>query len=98
MPRSSNARLQICAHTKITMTWDLTSYFPAFDGPEMHAFKQALRADISALIQTATALPQLNEGSAAAWEDILLRSEDLSRRMSHLGSYVSCLASSDGRN
>ena len=80
------------------MTWDLTSYFPAFDGPEMHAFKQALRADISALIQTAASLSQLNEGSAAAWEDILLRSEDLSRRMSHLGSYVSCLVSSDGRN
>lgn len=80
------------------MTWDLTSYFPVFDGPEMRRFKQALRADISALIQTAVGLPQLNEISAAAWEDILLRSEDLSRRMSHLGSYVSCLASSDGRN
>jgi oligoendopeptidase F len=80
------------------MTWDLTSYFPVFDGLEMRRFKQALRADISALIQTAVGLPQLNEISAAAWEDILLRSEDLSRRMSHLGSYVSCLASSDGRN
>jgi len=80
------------------MTWDLTSYFPEFDGAEMRAFKQAIRADISDLIQAATALPELNEASAAAWEDIWLRSEDLSRRMSHLGSYVSCLASSDGRN
>src|ERR1044072_1663591 len=80
------------------MTWDLTSYFPEFDGAEMRAFKQAIRADISELIQAATALPELNEASAAAWEDILLRAEDLSRRMSHLGSYVSCLASSDGRN
>ena len=80
------------------MTWDLTSYFPEFDGAEMRAFKQAIRADISELIQAATALPELNETSAAAWEDILLRAEDLSRRMSHLGSYVSCLASSDGRN
>jgi len=80
------------------MTWDLTSYFPEFDGAEMRAFKQAIRADISALIQASAALPDLNETSAAAWEDILLRAEDLSRRMSHLGSYVSCLASSDGRN
>jgi oligoendopeptidase F len=80
------------------MTWDLTSYFPEFDGPEMRAFKHAIRADTSALIQAAAALPELNEASAALWEDILLRSEDLSRRMSHLGSYVSCLASSDGRN
>ena len=80
------------------MTWDLTSYFPEFDGAEMRAFKQAIRSDISALIQAATALPELNETSAAAWEDILLRSEDLSRHMSHMSSYVSCLASSDGRN
>src|ERR1044071_2579628 len=80
------------------MTWDLTSYFPEFDGAAMRAFKQAIRADISELIRAATALPELNETSAAAWEDILLRAEDLSRRMSHLGSYVSCLASSDGRN
>ena len=80
------------------MTWDLTSYFPEFDGAEMRGFKEAIRADISALIQAAAELPELNESSAAAWEDILLRSEGLSRRMSHLGSYVSCLASSDGRN
>jgi len=80
------------------MTWDLTSYFPEFDGVEMRGFKQAIRVDISALIQAAAALPELNEASSAAWEDILLRGEDLSRRMSHLGSYVSCLASSDGCN
>ncbi len=80
------------------MTWDLTSYFPEFDGASMRAFKQAIRADIAALNQTAAALPELNETSSAAWEDIVLRSEDLSRRLSHLGSYVSCLASSDGRN
>lgn len=80
------------------MTWDLTSYFPEFDGAKMRGFKQAISADISALIQAAAVLPELTETSAAAWEDILLRSEDLSRRMSHLGSYVACLASSDGRN
>src|SRR5581483_8000754 len=83
---------------KFFMTWDLTSYFPEFDGASMRAFKQAIRADIAALNQTAAALPELNETSSAAWEDIVLRSEDLSRRLSHLGSYVSCLASSDGRN
>src|SRR2546426_1036271 len=25
------------------MNWDLTSYFPQFDGPEMRRFKEALR-------------------------------------------------------
>ncbi len=44
------------------------------------------------------ALPTLNDESASAWEAILLDNEDLSRRMSHLNSYVSCLASSDAHN
>jgi oligoendopeptidase F len=80
------------------MTWDLTSYFPAFDGPEMLRFKEAIRNDIAALQQAAANLPALNAESMSAWEDVLLRHEDLLRRMSHLGSYVGCLASSDARN
>jgi len=80
------------------MTWDLTSYFPEFNGPEMVRFKTALRDDIASLQTTASELPALSANSIAAWEDILLRSEDLTRRMSHLGSYVGCLASSDAHN
>ncbi|HVO93845.1 MAG TPA: M3 family oligoendopeptidase [Terriglobales bacterium] len=80
------------------MTWDLTSYFKQFDGAEMRAFKAAIQNDVAALKQSAAALPSLTEESAPCWEDILLRNEDLSRRMSHLSSYVSCLASSDARN
>jgi oligoendopeptidase F len=80
------------------MTWDLTSYFAEFDGAEMRQFKEAIRTDVAALQGAAASLPQLNSQSADAWEDILLRNEDLSRRMSHLGSYIGCLASSDARN
>jgi oligoendopeptidase F len=80
------------------MPWDLSSYFPSFRGPEMLQFKQALREDIAALQKTAAALPQLNVDSVSAWEDVLLRNEKLMRRMSHLSSYVSCLASADGQN
>jgi oligoendopeptidase F len=80
------------------MTWDLTSYFPEFNGAEMRQFKHAIRADVAALQQTAAGLPALDAESAQAWEEILLRNEDLSRRMSHLGSYIGCLASSDARN
>jgi oligoendopeptidase F len=80
------------------MTWDLTSYFPAFNGPEMLQFKEAIRKDVAALRQRAAGLPTLNDESASAWEAILLDNEDLSRRMSHLNSYVSCLASSDAHN
>ena len=64
----------------------------------MLRFKQALREDIAALQKTAAALPQLNVDSVSAWEDVLLRNEKLMRRMSHLSSYISCLASADGRN
>ena len=80
------------------MTWDLTSYFPAFNGPELLQFKEAVRDDILALQRAAANLPVLSAESMSAWEDALLRHEDLLRRMSHLGSYVGCLASSDARN
>jgi len=80
------------------MTWDLTSYFPEFNGAEMLCFKEALRQDVEALKQSAAALAPLTEENAPAWETIFLRHEDLLRRMSHLGSYISCLASSDARN
>ena len=80
------------------MTWDLSSYFPAFNGPEMLRFKEALRSDVATLQKTAASLPVLNPASAPDWEAVLLRHEDTMRRMSHLGSYVGCLASSDARN
>jgi oligoendopeptidase F len=80
------------------MTWDLTSYFPEFNGVAMLQFKEALRSEIAALQSAAVQLPALNAESSGAWEDILLRLEDISRRMSHLGSYIGCLASSDALN
>ncbi len=80
------------------MTWDLTNYFPSFNGPEMLQFKAAIQNDVAALQSSAARLAALTAETALSWEDILLRNEDLSRRMSHLSSYVSCLASSDARN
>ena len=80
------------------MTWDLTSYFPQFNGPEMRQFKAALRNDVIALKERATSVGALTDDNAAVWEEILLRNEDLSRRMSHLSSYVGCLAASDANN
>ena len=80
------------------MNWDLTSYFPQFDGAEMRRFKEALRRDIALLKDRAASLLPLNDENASGWEDVLTRNEALTRRMSHLSSYVSCLAVSDGRN
>jgi oligoendopeptidase F len=80
------------------MTWDLSSYFPEFNGPEMLEFKTALRSDIATLKARAASLPVLTDASAAAWEEVLISGEDLTRRMSHLSSYIGCVASSDARN
>jgi oligoendopeptidase F len=80
------------------VTWDLTSYFPGFDGAEMRQFKEALRSDIAALKVKVTVLPSLGHANASEWEEALQRNEELMRRMSHLSSYVSCLAASDARN
>lgn len=80
------------------MTWDLTSYFPEFNGPEMLQFQEQLRNDVASLNKMAVALADLNAENGADWERVLLAHEDIVRRMSHLGSYVSCLVSSDARN
>src|SRR5262249_8666764 len=80
------------------MTWDLKSYFPQFNGPEMLRFKEDLRSDVAFLKERARAVSGLNQDNLEAWEAILLSNEDLSRRMSHLSSYVGCLAASDARN
>ena len=80
------------------MPWDLSSYFTEFNGPDMFRFKEALRSDIESLRDKAASLPDLTDASASAWEGVLISGEDLTRRMSHLVSYIGCLASSDARN
>jgi oligoendopeptidase F len=80
------------------MTWDLSSYFPEFNGTEMLQFKEALRSEIGALRDKAARLPVLTDASAASWEEVLISGEELTRRMSHLGSYIGCLASADALN
>ena len=80
------------------MSWDLASYFPEFNGSEMRRFKQGLASDVASLKAEAAALPPLATESSASWERVLLRNEDILKRMSNLGSYISCLASSDARN
>ena len=80
------------------MTWDLSRYFPAFNGPEMIQFKEAICSDVAALQKTAASLPVLSAASTPNWEAVLLQHEDVMRRMSHLSSYVGCLAASDARN
>ena len=80
------------------MNWDLTSYFPEFNGPEMNEFKETLRKDITSLREKATVLMPLDTSTEAEWEEIFVENEDIQVRLSHLSSYVGCLAAADSRN
>jgi len=81
-----------------SMNWDLTSYFPKFNGPEMKKFKKELKKDIESIRNEASSLSSLNSDNQGEWEKIFLDSEDLTMRYSHLRSYIGCLASADSIN
>jgi len=80
------------------MTWDLTNFFPRFGGPEMQAFKTALRDDLQSLLQKTASLAPLDRNHQTDWEEALLKSEELQKRLSHFGAYIDCLASADSPN
>ena len=84
--------------TPAAMDWDLTSYFAEFDGPAMRQFKDELQRDIATAREQAAALAPLAEDNADSWEAVFLRTEGLTDRLSHLGSYLGCLTAADARN
>jgi oligoendopeptidase F len=90
MPSNENMEETMTAAAN-GVTWDLSRFFPAFDGPEMRQFKKALADDIASLRQKAGALGPLEEETASAWEAIVLAGEDLESRLAHLSAYLGCL-------
>ena len=80
------------------MNWDLSSYFPDFDGPEMRRFKQELERDLDALEQEAASLAPLDGDNTDSWAAVFARAEELLARLSHLGSYLGCLTAADAAN
>ena len=80
------------------MDWDLTSYFPEFNGREMREFKEKLSEDINSLREVTATLTALDEHNMERWEKIFIDCEDLITRYSHLRSYVGCVASADSLN
>lgn len=79
-------------------TWDLTSFFPVFDGPEMREFKKSLAADIEKLREDAAGAGPLTDDSAGTWEDLILRAEEIMTRLGHVFSYVGCLSAADAKD
>ena len=80
------------------MNWDLTSYFPVFNGPEMKEFKKKLKEDIGSVKEKASSLSPLDSSNQDEWEKVFLDCEDLTTRYSHLRSYIGCVASADSMN
>ncbi len=80
------------------MNWDLTSYFPAFNGPEMKEFKAQIKKDIRETKERASSLSPLDSENQQDWEEVFLKNEDIATRYSHLSSYIGCLSSADGLN
>ena len=86
------------ASTTTKMNWDLSSYFPEFEGPEMKKFKEDLSKDIADLREKTSFLSSLGESNQKDWDEVFLKNEDILRRFSHLSSYINCLASCDANN
>jgi oligoendopeptidase F len=80
------------------MNWDLSTYFPEFNGPEMREFKDRLKKDIESLKGKAAPMSSLDNSNKAEWEEVLLMNENLLKRFSHLSSYVGCLYACDANN
>lgn len=79
------------------MNWDLTSYFPEFQGAEYKEFKENLSGGIKSLDEKASASEPLCGENLAFWRDVFLETERLISQYSHIRSYVGCLSASDSR-
>ncbi|GAB7081811.1 M3 family oligoendopeptidase [Megalodesulfovibrio paquesii] len=76
-------------------TWDLVSYFPAFDGPEYRAHLAALQANLERLDALAGALDPVGPENLEAWAEFLLLDEQVLADYSHMASYLGCLTAAD---
>ncbi len=79
-------------------TWDLTSYFPAFAGPEHTRIEAELTTDLARALERAGALDALTDATEGEWERVVIEYEGLVQRLSHLSSYVGCLSAADARD
>ncbi len=86
------------ADQKQGVTWDLTSFFPEFNGPQMLEYKQKLDTDIKQLQVDAAELAPLAADTADAWEGIILRTEAMDARLTHIFAYVGCLRAADANS
>lgn len=77
------------------MDWDLSSYFDAFEGPGYRVFRDTLGRDLQALSHELSGADALTAENVGEWARRIGDFENLFRRLSHLRSYIGCLASAD---
>ena len=80
------------------VTWDLSSYFPQFDGPQMRQFKSDLNSDIGELKEQTEKIKDLTIENSFSWVSILIKMENLYSRLGHFSSYLSCLEAAHAEN
>jgi oligoendopeptidase F len=78
--------------------WDLTSYFPLFDGPAYQEHRHRLEQGLRSLEEKGGSLGAISAGTLAAWVELLLDTEGLVVEYSHLASYLGCLVAADSLN
>ncbi|MFO8084447.1 MAG: M3 family oligoendopeptidase [Desulfobacterales bacterium] len=82
----------------IGVKWDLSDFFPEFNGPEMIAMKKEITDGAKLLQHEASQLKDLTKSTADQWEDLLIKTEALESKLYHLYCYVYCLSSADAKN
>jgi oligoendopeptidase F len=86
------------AKRKIGVNWEMTDFFPEFNGPEMVEFEKELADGIKGLLEDAGKADILSANTLDTWENIILRFEGLDTKYDHIYSYIYCLGAADTKN
>ncbi|MDK2970321.1 MAG: oligoendopeptidase [Candidatus Sumerlaeota bacterium] len=84
--------------TNGALIWNLSSYFPSFDGPEYRAHRDGLEQELRDLADSTAGMCALTAEGLGSWRNYILTLEKCTRDYSHLSSYISCLCSADTTN
>ena len=75
--------------------WDMTPYFPEFNGAEYRSFREDLDIDVGELQAEIDDLGAIEASNLEPWAALLQRLEQVGVRTTHLGSYLGCLSAAN---
>jgi oligoendopeptidase F len=82
----------------IGVKWDLSGFFPEFNGHEMIFMKKEITYSVQLLQNEASQLKDLSRNTADQWEDLFIKSEALESKLDHIYCYVYCLSCADAKS